>query len=661
MMSNYDQVIDDIISQAAAKISEVLPSEWAELNRQMTSDVSAVSGMFRFDNSPYTREILDRLSQTDPARILAIMKGAQIGFSTSVIENAIGWVIATNPGNILFLVGHDKLIKDSMDKIDKMLDGTGIRHLIRSATQRTRNNKSGDTDHRKDFAGGYLSLGIAHHKTLRNISMQYGFIDDYEAMKPATKEAGSMESLIMQRFAAFKNKMKVFLISTPELKATSNIEPAYLRGDQRKYHVPCPCCSEMIVLEWEIKSEVVGKNMAGMTWKLDESGELIPESVGYICPKCDGFFDDSNKTELIRSGSWVPTAKAKEPGYFSYHISALYAPNYMFGWDYYVRWFLRACPVGGKIDEAELKAFKNLCLGEAYEPEARSNSAIALKKNVRNYEIGVVPGRLSEADGNGKIVMLTLGSDANGTEDDARIDYEIRAWSESGASYSVLHGSVGTFILGDRGRTERTHWTYKRGVANSVWPEFLKIMDAIYQNDLGNRMKIMIGAFDTGYLPDLMYPIIDGSNGKLIAVKGDPDRDVHLMADAKTYKQSKTKGNLFIVESNLVKDRVSDHMALTWEQEYHEAQPPGFMNFPFPSGGLYSDAGYFSHFEAEHKVIDKGRYVWKKKSQSHQNHLFDCYCYNVVARDILMDRVLSYAKIKNGIWADYVGLLTKKK
>ena len=47
---------------------------------------------------------------------------------------------------------------------------------------------------------------------------------------------------------------------------------------------------------------------------------------------------------------------------------------------------------------------------------------------------------MSENDGNGAIVFVTLGADMNGKPDDARLDYEIVAWSESGASYSINHG-----------------------------------------------------------------------------------------------------------------------------------------------------------------------------------------------------------------------------
>ncbi|HEV8512296.1 MAG TPA: phage terminase large subunit family protein, partial [Cyclobacteriaceae bacterium] len=60
------------------------------------------------------REVVDCLSPSHPARIVAVMKGAQVGFSTGVIENGIGWIISQNPGNILFMSGHELLAEESM-------------------------------------------------------------------------------------------------------------------------------------------------------------------------------------------------------------------------------------------------------------------------------------------------------------------------------------------------------------------------------------------------------------------------------------------------------------------------------------------------------------------------------------------------------------------
>ena len=209
-MSNYLSELISIVESANVKISDIKPSDWYEANRYMTADVSPIPGMFSYENSPYTREIVDCLMPSHPARNVAVMKGAQIGFSSSVIEPGIGWIISQNPGNILFLVGHEGLISDANKKVDRMIDSTKIRKLIKSTSGRSRNTKSGDTDKMKEFPDGYMKLGIANHKELSNISMQYGFIDDFESMKNETKESGSTFELIQARFRAFSKKKKLF-------------------------------------------------------------------------------------------------------------------------------------------------------------------------------------------------------------------------------------------------------------------------------------------------------------------------------------------------------------------------------------------------------------------------------------------------------------------
>ena len=102
----YKQALELVIDCADSTISDILPSVWNEENRRMGRN-NAIPGGFSYDNSPYTREIVDRLALDDSAEEIAIMKGAQIGLSTGFVEAGIGWIISENPGNILYLVGHD--------------------------------------------------------------------------------------------------------------------------------------------------------------------------------------------------------------------------------------------------------------------------------------------------------------------------------------------------------------------------------------------------------------------------------------------------------------------------------------------------------------------------------------------------------------------------
>jgi len=669
---DYTDIVNEILEFGRHKLSTILPSEWTEQNRTMDSIVSRFKGRFSYDITPYTREIVDCLSPEHPSRKIAVKKGAQIGFSTGVIEPGVGWIISQQPGNILFLTGHSDLTEEAVLKIDNMIDSCGIRHLIRPNVHRVKSMKTGDTNTKKEFPGGSLVSGSAgNHKLLRQRSVMYGFIDDFDAAKSATKESGSTTKMIEQRFASYADKMKLFYISTPELLQTSNIQPVYLKGDQRLYHIPCPCCGVYIALHWEIELKDNPKEKAGITYKLDSSNKLIPDSVGYICQECGGFFTDSNKYELNLAGKWIPTAEPSEPGYYSYSINSLYAPPGMYDWQHYVRQFLEACSPGQKIKEALYKTFVNLVLGEPYEETGEAPKANDLQKNIREYQIGILPDKVSERDGNGKIVLLSCACDLNGTLDDARLDYEIVAWTETGASYSIEHGSIGTFIPNQtqkqKSETDRVKWTYEHNRPNCVWKEFDNLLDKIYVSDTGRKQKIMVAGIDTGHYTIQSYAYIDQRSRKsfVVGLKGkDQDKYVRFAADIPNFRKAKERKNLYLVEVGQLKDELADLIKLKYEPT-DEKQPPGFMNFPSPANGKYLFNNYFSHYEAEHRIIESkdGEGIaarWVKKNSTVQNHFFDVRIYNMVLKDIMTNLVCTESKLKNYTWSDYVDIVLNR-
>lgn len=671
--------IEEIFDAALLFISDMLPSEWTEANRVMTTDESPFPGRFSYDKTPYCREIADCAHPSHPSRKIAVQKGGQIGFSAGVIEAVIGWIISQSPGNILFLTGHSDLSEEAVAKIDSMIDNSGIRNLIRPSKKSKRNNKTGDTNTSKEFPGGKLVSGSAgNHKMLRQRSVRYGFIDDFEAAKNATKESGSTRRMIEQRFAAYYTKMKLFYISTPEVKATSNIEPAFLLGDQRRYHIPCPCCGELIALYWQIDVEGSdGRKKGGIAYELDAENKAIPESVGYICQKCGGFFDDKNKMELLQAGRWIATAVPKEPDFYSYHISSLYAPPGMYDWRYYVNQYLEANPPGEAQKKDLHQAFVNLVLGETYEEETVTNKATAIMSNKRPYEIGEVPDKMSINDGNGPIVLLTLAADLNGTEDDARLDYEVLAHATSGATYSITHGSIGTFVPREgqkKFKEDRERFTYHHFKDKSVWPILEQVIKTKFKVDSGRPdMSIGITGIDTGHYTQHAYSFLDQCPGKgllnVYGLKGkDVDRYQKLMRDAYMFSRSKERSkDLYMVDVNHLKDDLSVYMNLRWDSGNDDRQPPNFMNFPYSANGLYEYTNYFSHFEAEKcesAPIKEGQSPamrWVKINTNVQNHMWDCRVYNLVLRDILVDLIGTQLKEKNFSWSDFCAIINQKR
>ena len=666
MDNHWGNSLRYILESIGVQISNKKPSDWFEKNMVMPLG-SAFPGPFRYERTPYLREIVDTIGRDHPAHTIAIMKGAQIGMSAGVLRAMVAYIIAENPANTLFLTGHSDLSEEAMNKVDEVIDACGIRDYIRSNTQRRKNQKTGDTNKIKEFAGGSLIAGSAtNHKLLRQRDIQYAIVDDADAAKKATKESGSTENMVKQRTAAYATKRKIIWVSTPEQKQSSLIEPLYLRGDQRRYHVKCPSCGEFHTWEWETRVKDTDQP-AGITWQVDEKGKLIKDSVGYTCQECGHFYDDRDKDEMLSEGMWISTAEPSEEGFYSYHISALYAPPGMDSWANYVQQWLSAHPKDKEPIESKIHAFKNLVLGQTYEMQTSSFKATELQKNQRKYSPFTVPERLSIADGNGKILILTFACDLNGVEDDARLDWEITAWAESGSSYSVAHGSVGTFIPreGDN-KAERDYWTYRGNATRSVWPEVEKIIGATYKSDHvkdGRTFKIMIGGVDVGYMEKYAMPFVQ-RNKRLFGLKGDIQAKYSkLGVNRQKFKKSANVNGLFLLESNIYKDELADRVTLKFDPKIQDSQPDGFMNFPRSEAGLYQYNNYFSHFEAEKRVPHTdatGEIVgfrWLKKDSIVQNHLFDCHLYNMAIKDIFVDDVCRDFKITKGTWADFVEIL----
>lgn len=661
-------------------LSDIKPSMWAEKYRSMDTGDTPWAGKFTYDNSPYTREIVDCLHPSNPAKWIAVMKGGQIGFTTGVIENGIGWIISEEPGPVLLMTGHEDLSEEGMQRIDRMIDSCGIRPLIRPSTIKSKNKRSGDTVKSKEFPGGSLRAGSAsNHALLRQRSIMYAFIDDFDSVKKSKKKSGNTRPMIEQRLAAYDAKMKLFYIGTPELKQGSNIEPVFLLGDQRYYHVPCPCCGEPIILLWDVESEIDGKK-AGITYDVDSEGHVIESTVGYTCQKCGDFFEESHKTMIIASGEWRATAKASQPGFVSYHISSLYADVKMRGWTSYVRQYLEANPVDGSRDEHLHQTFVNLVLGQTYELTTKEVKAESIQNNIQPYPIGIVPEELSVSQGNGRIVMLTCACDLNGIEDDARVDYEIIAWSETGTSYSVKHGSIGTFVYREgvmKNKMDRARWTYKHNQIRSVWPEVEKVIYAQYSTDNGRKMMVNITGVDCGHYTQLAYAFIDKQKktsvvDRVIGLKG--DKETQFRKDGVNYpiyKAAQAHAKLWLLDVNYIKDWVADYMALKWDANAGDNQPPNFMNFPQPGVDvatnkvLYGSKDFFKHFEAEERAIetkDDGSVAsrWRKKADNLQNHHWDIFVYNVAIKNWFADQALKNSPLKKGTWSDFVALVKQE-
>jgi len=651
-----------LFGEIRTKKLDYLPSQYAEKFRTLGSDVSSIQGKFKYNITPYLREIVDTLSPYHPAKIVAVMKSAQIGFTEGVIVNGILWIIANHPGNIMALAANDQLSKEMIEsRLDSGIQSCGIQHLIRPNTIRKRNQRTGDTSNYKEYAGGRLFAGGLQSidKLGKQRSIQYGFFDDWDAAPLSDKKQGNIFDLLQQRFSTNANTMKQYYISTPETKP-SNIETVYLKGDQRKWHVPCPHCGTYIELIWHDKNKE-GKPV-GVVFEKDDGGQLVESSVGYVCQECGEFFKESKKYEINLLGKWIPTAKPERPGIYSYHISALSAAPQMYDWTHYAYQYLETYK-DGKTIQNKLKVFRNLVLGFPWEEKQSKIKSNKLQQNTRQYEHGLVPNDLSIKDGNGKIILLTCSCDLNGTLDDARLDYEVVGHSASGSIYSIVHGSIGTYYPGNKD-LKRERWTYRKGERDNVWDFFYnEVINIDYPTDDGEQKRIMLTGVDTGYYTHYAYAFIDSFPGQIVGVKGNVTRKMQKAGvDLAKFKPARERPNLYILETDLLKDEFAEMVELRWNKEM--PQPSGFINFPMPNHKEKKyTLKYFKEYEGEEKKIETNEdgepigWKWVRKHTSTPNHFFDCAVYNLALRKIVSSNIMKELGKRYSTWAEFAEII----
>lgn len=658
----YKKQIDNIFDSFKYRISDILPSEWSEKHRYVTSDVSNRPGPFRYDDyTPYTKEIVDILHLASGTHTVVIMKAGQIGFSEGVIVNGILYIMSENPGLIMLTAGNDTL-RDKMinTRIDPAIDSSGLRYIIGSNVQKKRNQRTGDTVKTKEFPGGNLIAFGAQNleSNMRQNPAQFIFCDDWDEAPRVTKEGGSTFDLVQRRAGTYGNDRRVFFISTPAREQTSNIYPLYLQGNQKKFHLPCPRCGEFIPLEWLAKDAnnntiYINEKPCGVIFDI-ANHQVIKKSIRYRCQKCGGEFTEREKYKILKLGKWIATAESYTEGYQSYLINALIAPAGQMNWYDFAVQFQRAHPRGGRPNPGQLHTFNNLVLGLPWREQGKKINVNRLSSRARNYQHGVIPNKLSLDDGNGPIIAVTCAADLNGYIEDGRLDYEICAWSMAGPSYSIAHESIGTFQRSKsmRGKAhdeflkkedKRIKWTYYSGIENSVWEKFKDVLLTPLKTDDGNEEMIWLTVVDSGQFTDEVFQFVEQSlnNGiNVYAIKGLQEFKKRAEdADNQYYKYGRSHESSFLCDTNLIKDDFASAIQSKWPGK--GIQPLRYCNFPRPDGKYYTESSYYSQLTSEERKEEKNdigqvvKYYWDKKSSASVNHLFDCRIYNMAARDIL--------------------------
>jgi phage terminase large subunit GpA-like protein len=604
------------------QVDTMLPSEWSERKRYLPPSATSLPGLYRFDVSPYWREVIDCMSPESTVRHVTIMKGVQVG-ATTLLENTIGYYIDQVKTSPMMLVTADaELAQLRMEtSIVPMLKHSGLDHLVRSQDEQN-TRKTGRTDKKYEWEGGgfLVPFGAVNANKLRSIPIQILLRDEVDGWPDNVGKDGDPVKLSADRTAAYESNRKIFDCSTPLLKGQSKISTLFTSGDQRHYFVRCLECGHAQVLRWRREDRDTGR-VSGIVWETEDD-RLVEGSTRYLCEQCGHAHTNNDKTRLFAEGNaeWRATAVPETAHHRSYHLSALYSPLGQQSWDACAQKWLEAWDVANNRsrDNAKLQVFYNNVLGEPFEVRgSKLRFDIVSAHRRHEYRYGEVPNAWLLAHCGSPVKVVTCAVDVH-------ID------NLAVAVFGWCHGRRVAVL---------NYWRFQGNTEEldnpKTWGRLREVIEAQeYVADDGARYRIQLTLVDCGYLTDTVYRFCERYESGVFPVRG---RDAPPKnAPVKEFWSYTTEGGQlgWAASVDMYKDRWSSALRRSWDGL--SLQPEGFFNAPIDAT---DDQLKELTVETRREKIDKASgkrlgFEWHRPSGA-ANEAWDLLIYNNVALDII--------------------------
>ena len=380
-------------------------SQWADEYRYLSVESSPEPGKWLTSRAEYQRDMMDAIKLSER---VVIMTAAQVGKS-ELLLNTLGYFIHYDPCPVLMLQPTIQMAEDfSKDRLAPMIRDTPV---LTERVADPKSRTSGNTLLHKNFTGGHVTLvGTNSPASLASRPVRVLLCDEVDRYPHSAGEEGDPLTLAVKRTSNFWNR-RIIMVSTPTIKQTSRIEPAYLASTQDEWCVPCPMCGEYQPFSWE---QILYKDKTEPVMR---------------CVKCGKEFSESEWK--AGAGKWIAGADSLVRGF---HLNAFASP--WVSWPEIVSAYQEAYDVG----EEAIKGWINMFLGESYE---NSEGVIDLEDLNDNGEIYPKLPDGTQAVPN-DVLLLTCGVDVQ----DDRLELEVVGWGLGnqtwGIEYKILYGSPGS-------------------------------------------------------------------------------------------------------------------------------------------------------------------------------------------------------------------------
>lgn len=314
---------------------KITVSQWCEMELVIPPPQTESPGPYSLAGREYCQEPLDDFGNpriTDEV----LCFGSQTG-KTTVLMGGAAWVVRNDPCGILWVMPNLDLARSFSETrwIPVVEASPGLAILKPSGSRRHEFKKTQQQIGAAivNFIGSNSPANLASRPARRVI------LDEVDKFPVDVRGEADAVNLAEQRTKSFANPQRL-KTSTPTL-SDGLIWQEFVKGDQRRYFVPCPKCGKFIVLAWSPEYTIFLKLgcEAWVKWdkeaKRKDSWDLdrVFRSARAECPHCGGHIRDDQKTLMVRRGEWRPTTTTAPAHFRSRHLASLYAssPETTFG------------------------------------------------------------------------------------------------------------------------------------------------------------------------------------------------------------------------------------------------------------------------------------------------------------------------------------------
>lgn len=565
-------------------------SQWADKNRRLSSENSAIPGRWRTSRTPYLKEIMNAFSD-DRVRNIAVVASSQVG-KTEAELNMIGYIIDEDPGPTMLVMPSKDMAEDySKRRISPMIrDTPNLKRKVSDQKSRDSNN----TIFKKVYPGGMLTMtGSNSPGPLAGTPARYVFGDEVDRWAKSAGKEGSPRGLLEARTVSFYNA-KIVEVSTPTIKGDSPIVESFEKGTQEYWSVQCPDCGEWSFIKFDnIRFDFD-------TQKVNGKKQYVVRNIQWACPHC-GCAQPEQKIKK-QPMKWI----AKNPDAIKKHSRSFWINGFSspwLGWEYIIQKFLEA-----KDDPEQLKTVFNTLFGELWEDRGELPIDDEMMARCEEYDAEVPEGAL----------CLTCGVDTQ----DNRLEYEVVGHGFYGETWGIQRG-----VLPGRPDAPDTE-NYE-----SVWTRLDGIIDKDWHYANGKTVKISVTFVDSGghFTQEVYEQCTARLNKRVFAIKGKggeglpytkpPSKTDIIRMDNLGREKVVGKAWLYVLGVDSGKAKIMSSL---------KVQEPGARYCHFPKGRGY-DVVFFNGLLSEKLTLKGKKWIWEKLPGHQRNEPLDCRNYALAA------------------------------